>query len=79
MEISQGKYVGMVLIDLQKAFDTVDHDIYTRYISKIKSSLWVDYITFTATSTLCMQYLASSALDIINMANRFTIMGHSVS
>ena len=26
-EISQGKYVGMVLIDLQKAFDTVDHDI----------------------------------------------------
>ena len=27
MEISQGKYVGMVLIDLQKAFDTVDHDI----------------------------------------------------
>ena len=73
----------MVLIDLQKAFDTVDYDIYiyiyTRYISKIKSSLWVDYITFTATSTLCMQYLASSALDIINMANRFTIMGHSVS
>ena len=73
----------MVLIDLQKAFDTVDYDIYiyiyTRYISKIESSLWVDYITFTATSTLCMQYLASSALDIINMANRFTIMGHSVS
>ena len=27
MEISKGKYVGMVLIDLQKAFDTVDHDI----------------------------------------------------
>ena len=27
MEISQGKYVGMVLIDLQKAFDTVDHEI----------------------------------------------------
>ena len=27
MEISQGKYVGMVLIDLQKAFNTVDHDI----------------------------------------------------
>ena len=27
MEISKGKYVGMVLMDLQKAFDTVDHDI----------------------------------------------------
>merc|ERR1712240_505693 len=27
MEFSQGKYVGMVLIDLQKAFDTVDHEI----------------------------------------------------
>ena len=27
IDISQGKYVGMVLMDLQKAFDTVDHDI----------------------------------------------------
>ena len=27
MEISQGKYVGMVLIGLQNTFDTVDHDI----------------------------------------------------
>ena len=26
-ETSNGNYVGMVLIDLQKAFDTVDHDI----------------------------------------------------
>ena len=25
--ISEGDYVGMVLIDLQKAFDTVDHVI----------------------------------------------------
>ena len=27
IDISQGKYAGMVLMDLQKAFDTVDHDI----------------------------------------------------
>ena len=26
-EISQGNYVGMVMLDLQKAFDTVDHQI----------------------------------------------------
>ena len=27
MLINNGNYVGMVLLDLQKAFDTVDHDI----------------------------------------------------
>ena len=27
MQLSQGNFVGMVLLDLQKAFDTVDHDI----------------------------------------------------
>ena len=28
--IANGNYVGMVLLDLQKAFDTVDHDILCR-------------------------------------------------
>ena len=26
-EVSQGRFVGMVLLDLQKAFDTVNHEI----------------------------------------------------
>merc|ERR1712198_466822 len=27
VHIANGNYIGMVLLDLQKAFDTVDHDI----------------------------------------------------
>jgi hypothetical protein len=32
-EMSKGKYVCMVLIDLQKAFDTVDHAIFLKKLS----------------------------------------------
>ena len=43
-ELGKGNLVGMVLIDLQKAFDTVDHDILSEKLKSIgvSSTAWFD-------------------------------------
>ena len=43
-ELSKGNFVGMVLIDLQKAFDTVDHAILSEKLKSIgiSSTSWFD-------------------------------------
>ena len=46
-EIDNGKYCGMVLLDLQKAFDTVDHDI---LLYKLKAM---------GMSKLCVKWMSS--------------------
>ena len=35
--MDKGNYTGMVMIDLQKAFDTVDHDILLNKLKAIGS------------------------------------------
>ena len=39
-QVSKGNYTGLILLDLQKAFDTVDHDILCRKLG----AMGIDYV-----------------------------------
>ena len=46
-QLDQGKYVGMLLLDVQKAFDSVNHDIlcYKLEAMGIKSAWFKSYLS----------------------------------
>ncbi len=47
MNVDKGLYTGVVLLDLQKAFDTVNHDILLRKLKSIECGEAVNWFSST--------------------------------
>ena len=76
-EIGKGKYVGMVLLDLQKAFDTVDHDIMLWKLKAIgvSSTEWFSSYLSGRQQTVSISGSQSCFLDIACGVPQGSILG----
>ena len=76
-QISQGKYTGMVMLDLQKAFDTVNHDILCNKLQAmgIESIDWFRSYLSDRQQIVCVNRTDSRPVTITSGVPQGSVLG----
>ena len=76
-QISQGKYTGMVMLDLQKAFDTVNHDILCNKLQAmgIESIDWFRSYLSDRQQIVCVKRTDSRPVTITSGVPQGSVLG----
>ena len=74
---SQNLFAGMVLLDLQKAFDTVDHDILCKKLKVmgLNSTRWIESYLKGRTQTVVANETSSEASTVTCRVPQGSILG----